>query len=181
METKGQLPPEYIPPQQPQQQPGFTPQQPQVITQQYVVNQPYPTYGNQGYVVQQGYPVQNQIMYTGGQPNVVVTQPTSTVVVNQRPSDYLACSLLTCLFCFFPTGIVALVFSCNSKQASDRNDFIKGRSDGNIAKIFSIISLCIGLLGVIALVIFLIVYFVVILPSLNSYNNNYDNYNYNNY
>ncbi|ESO89459.1 hypothetical protein LOTGIDRAFT_234302 [Lottia gigantea] len=114
---------------------------------------PQQGYPQQGYPQQQGYPMQQ---YPAGT-NVVIGQPATTIVTNPRPNDYFTFALLTCLCCFWPTGIAALVFSCNSRDASDRLDFNQAQNDGRMAKIFSIISLVIGLVWIIAVIIYAIV------------------------
>ncbi|ESO89458.1 hypothetical protein LOTGIDRAFT_234301 [Lottia gigantea] len=115
---------------------------------------PQQGYPQQGYP-QQGYPMQHQQLYPQGT-NIVVTQPATTTLVN-RPNDYFVFSLLTCLFCFWPTGIAALVFSSNSREASDRMDYNAAESHGRTARTFSIVSLIIGLVWIVSVIIWAIV------------------------
>ncbi|ESO89460.1 hypothetical protein LOTGIDRAFT_234303 [Lottia gigantea] len=114
----------------------------------------------------QGYPMHNYAQQQG--PPVV-----SQTIITTRPSDYFGCALFTCLCCFWPTGIAALVFSCNSRSAADRMDFAQAENDGRMAKIFSIISLVIGLVWMIAVIIYVVVVFVVLVDTVNKATNDY--------
>ncbi|ESO89457.1 hypothetical protein LOTGIDRAFT_234300 [Lottia gigantea] len=110
-----------------------------------------------------GYPQQGH----GGQVNPPQGQQASVVVVN-RPNAHLGFAIFTCLCCFFPTGIVAIIFACMSQSSSDRNDFTKAQEEGNLAKILSIISLVIGLIWIIAVIIYVIVFFVVLADAVST-------------
>lgn len=65
----------------------------------------------------------------GYQQTVIVTQG---VPLSDPPSDYLVCSILSCICCCWPIGILAIIYSVNSRDAARRGDqrmaLMKGES-----------------------------------------------------
>lgn len=104
----------------------------------------------QGGYPQGGYPQQGQYP---GQPTgtVVVTQPSgATVVVAQvSPPDNMLLSVLSCLFCFCPTGIFAIMYSCQAKSANENHDFQAAMRYGNQARRLAITSIIIGIIVIV--------------------------------
>ncbi|CAG2195047.1 PRRT1 [Mytilus edulis] len=144
------------PPQGYSQQPGFAqPPPPQGYSQQPGY-QPVP----QGYT-QQGYPQTqhygNQPMYGGQGQNVIVAQPmpvTSVMTTSQpRPTNYLVPAILTCLCCFWPTGICAILAARSANQAADEGNMPFAQEKATKARNFIVITV---ILGVICLAIFIV-------------------------
>ncbi|XP_078689796.1 proline-rich transmembrane protein 1-like [Branchiostoma floridae x Branchiostoma belcheri] len=113
--------------------------------------------------VQPGYP---QPLQPGQQQTVVVAgmQPTM-VIVDSKPADHFGFALFTCMCCFWPTGIVALIFSCQVDSKWNSGDREGAKSASSNANLFSKISLGIGIAALIIVLIIIPVYFVVILPA----------------
>ncbi|XP_062616094.1 proline-rich transmembrane protein 1-like [Saccostrea cucullata] len=102
----------------------------------------------------------------GGPHNVVVTQPVpTTVVVSQPPQrNWMVPAILTCLCCFWPTGIVAIYSAYRAKEAASSGDVLEAEVQSKRARLFVIISLAVGV------VLFVIIIIVrVSSPSTNQY------------
>ncbi|XP_061196964.1 proline-rich transmembrane protein 1-like isoform X3 [Saccostrea echinata] len=114
-------------------------------------NQP-PAYGQQqpaGY----GFP-----MTTNSSTNVVVTNaPAPIVVAAPRGNDWLVPAILSCFFCFWPTGICAIVAAVNARARFDVGDYEGGRSSASWAKGLTLTSLGVGILSVIIIIILYVV------------------------
>ncbi|XP_026106676.1 synapse differentiation-inducing gene protein 1-like [Carassius auratus] len=87
-------------------------------------------------------------------PAVTVVQPTvplvqSTVVMSQMPvaivPDYLGYSIFTMLCCCLPLGIVAIIFSCNARDANFSGQRDLAMSHSRVAFILNNVSVGIGL------------------------------------
>ncbi|KAL8590751.1 hypothetical protein ACOMHN_064854 [Nucella lapillus] len=151
----GKGPGQYPPPGQP----GYPPGQPG-----YPPGQPMYPPGQPGYPQgQPGYPPGAYVQGPYGQSTsaVVVTQPTgATMVVAQSPpSDNLLLSIIACLCCFCPTGIFAIMYSCQAKSANEVNDYASAMRYAAQAKKLAIASIIIGIVvmavfAVIRLVVF---------------------------
>lgn len=59
---------------------------------------------------------------------------------------YFGLSLLNLLFCCFPLGIVAIIFSSNAKKAFDLGDVEQGNKKASTALFINIISIILGLI-----------------------------------
>ncbi|XP_065839531.1 cysteine-rich and transmembrane domain-containing protein 1-like [Oscarella lobularis] len=97
---------------------------------------------------------------------VVATQPqqmaSSVVVVNDTNYDsrsFMWMSAATCFLCFWPIGIIALVFSSISRSHFQRGDEAQGKTCGFIA-------LGINIFNIVGGIIFIIVLCTVILPGI---------------
>ncbi|XP_076441376.1 proline-rich transmembrane protein 1-like isoform X2 [Babylonia areolata] len=105
--------------------------------------------GQPGYP--QGQPVPGAyIQGPYGQPttSVLVTQPTgTTMIVAQNPApDNLMLSIIACLCCFCPTGIFAIMYSCQAKSANEANDYNSAMKYAVQAKKLAITSIIIGII-----------------------------------
>lgn len=113
----------------PQSQPGYQAQPP---FQQQPGYQAQPGY--QGYPGYPGYPAQPGYQYPAGatttqhaHTNVTVVQqggPSVLVAPQISPPDYCALAWFACLFCFWPTGICAILKSNETRAAIYRGDFV---------------------------------------------------------
>ncbi|KAK6172221.1 hypothetical protein SNE40_015932 [Patella caerulea] len=81
----------------------------------------------------------------GRNTNVVLDEPVSSSVVFIRPPNYLGLSILT-LCCFWPFGLVAIIYAIGSTNASDNMNITKARSDGQMAKNFCIAAIVCGVI-----------------------------------
>ncbi len=65
-------------------------------------------------------------------------------VTAERPSNYLAWSIVVMLLCFIPSGIVAIIYSAMVNSRFDRGDIAGARKASEIAQWWIIISIVIG-------------------------------------
>ncbi|KAK3593435.1 hypothetical protein CHS0354_020197 [Potamilus streckersoni] len=145
---------------QPEPQGYGQPGQPPVITSQgYGYGQPWQpqVVTTQGYFdpgQPQGYPAYQQL----GQPVVITAQanvpqvvPGTVVVVDSdRPPDRTVLAWLVCLFCFWPTGICAVIYAHQAKAEMDKNvAMAKTRQ----AQTFIIISAIVGFIMYIFIIV----------------------------
>ncbi|XP_078689841.1 transmembrane protein 91-like [Branchiostoma floridae x Branchiostoma belcheri] len=101
------------------------------------------------------------------QQTIVQTVPaTQVVIAESRPPDHFGCALFTCLCCFWPTGIVALVFSCQVGQKLHDGDIQGAKDSSNSANLWWKITLGIGIALWIIGIVMIPVYYLVILPTL---------------
>ncbi|XP_061197438.1 proline-rich transmembrane protein 1-like isoform X2 [Saccostrea echinata] len=95
-----------------------------------------------------GYPM------TRSSTNVIVTNaPAPHVVAARRGNDWLVPAVLSCLCCFWPTGICAIVAASNARSRFDEGDYEGGQSSANSAKRLTLISLGLGILSLAAYII----------------------------
>lgn len=87
----------------------------------------------------------------GHQNVVLVGQPCALGGVVQRPPNYLALAIFSCLCCFWPTGICAIVSACNANSAADAGDMSSASMNANKARMYSIISIVIGIIVIVVL------------------------------
>ncbi|XP_078360224.1 uncharacterized protein LOC144644577 isoform X4 [Oculina patagonica] len=143
-----------------QPQPGYPAQsgyQPQPGYPAHPGQQPPP-----GYPPQYGYPSPQQPVYPP-QPIQQVQQSstvvnvgmpaTQTIVVpaNPRPKNYIGLSICTCLFCTWPIGLAAIVFSCMVDSAYDAGDYSGALRNSNIAKWLNVVSIIGGIVLIIVI------------------------------
>ena len=153
--TQGQQPPGYAyPPQQ-----GGYPQQPGYAQPPVYAQQP-------GYPPQQGYPQQG---YYQQQP-VVMAQPVTVTqqFVGGTPPNHSTLAWLTCLFCCWPLGLVAIIKSNEVDSAAARGDMMRANHASQSARRFGYASLGFGIGSYVIAAIILIIYLVVVIPSINS-------------
>ncbi|XP_062607895.1 transmembrane protein 233-like [Saccostrea cucullata] len=124
-------------------------------------NQPPPAYGQQqaaGY----GFPM------TSSSTNVVVNNTAAPIVVAApRGYDWLVPAIFSCLCCFWPTGICAIIAAVNARARFDVGDYEGGRSSAGVAKWLTLTSLG---LGVVAVVVVIVLYAVVLKQTENELN-----------
>ncbi|KAM3921166.1 dispanin subfamily A member 2b-like [Leptodactylus fuscus] len=90
-------------------------------------------------------------------------QPTSSVVTEQPgpyrapQKDYLVWSILNLICCCLPLGIVALIYSIKTRDATHQNDtFSAGKHSRTAFKL----NISATVIGIILNIIFMIIYFV---------------------
>jgi hypothetical protein len=114
----------------------------------------YPSGAPPGYAPSSYYPAPPVQQTTN---TVVVTgqQPTPTVVeIRTAPNDHMALSILTCLFCFWPTAIVALIYSCEVNDRYNAGDHVGAMESSRKASQWGKISFLIGLISYVLVVVF---------------------------
>jgi hypothetical protein len=62
-------------------------------------------------------------------------------------------SLFTCICCFWPLGIVALVFSFSARDSFDRGDNAAGENAARMAKLLSLVGIGVGVASIIIVII----------------------------
>jgi hypothetical protein len=84
----------------------------------------------------------NAVVVTRQQPN-----PTPTLVeMRNPPNDHMIFAILTCLFCFWPTSIVALIYSCEVNDRYNAGDHAGAMKSSLRASQWAKISLMIGII-----------------------------------
>ena len=66
----------------------------------------------------------------------------------ERPSNYLAWSIVVTLLCFVPSGVVAIIYSGMVNSRFDRGDIAGARKASEYAQWWIIISIVVGLIFV---------------------------------
>ena len=77
--------------------------------------------------------------------NVSISQSVLPRVVQPLPSSYAFIAWLSCLCCFWPLGLIAVYYSNKVNSAISIGDRDKAISASKKAKVFSILSIVIGL------------------------------------
>lgn len=93
---------------------------------------------------------------------VVTQQPYNVVTIVQQPQPvsssqsvcYLVWSILSCLFCFWPLGLTAIVFSSLAVNAACSGQGERARSNGNIALWLNVAA---DIIGIVCLVVFIVI------------------------
>ncbi len=80
------------------------------------------------------------------------------------PQNYLALSIISTLFCCQIFGVIAIVYACQVNTKYIAGDFHGAQSASNNAKIWSLLSVGIGLL---IIIIFVILYAVLGIAALS--------------
>ncbi|KAK6172228.1 hypothetical protein SNE40_015938 [Patella caerulea] len=107
----------------------------------------YPQYNQQPQYGQYG-PGQQAPTSTNNVNVVVSNQPSpSAIIVTTAPRDYMSLSIFTCLCCFFPLGIAAIIYSMKSADASRNGDFIRATSEAATARNLSFAAIVVGIIG----------------------------------
>ncbi|KAL3880759.1 hypothetical protein ACJMK2_032974 [Sinanodonta woodiana] len=136
------------------QYPGKSPNtygQPQSDGQHFEYRQP-PMYDQpSGY----GYPGQPNAITTQG--NVSYVSPNTVIVTSgERPPNGMVLAILTCIFCFWPTGVCAIMYASQANSEVDNN---VAWSKYRTSRTLSIVSIVVGLIWI-AIAIWRIVYAV---------------------
>ncbi|PIO32925.1 hypothetical protein AB205_0029780 [Aquarana catesbeiana] len=90
-------------------------------------------------------PVQGTTIVNNVQPTVVTTQ--TTVIASQTPHcrDYLPWSIVNLIFCCFIFGIVALIFSLQTRSAKRYGDWQSAERKSRVALGFNLAALLLGI------------------------------------
>lgn len=84
---------------------------------------------------------------------VVAQQPGVTYVqAPSRPNDYLGLSIFACLCCFWPTALVALIYSCQVNDRYAAGDFAGAEDSSQKARTWAKISIIVGVVAVAVIV-----------------------------
>ncbi|KAL5006280.1 hypothetical protein ScPMuIL_015086 [Solemya velum] len=106
-------------------------------------------------------PVQNQNTQYNAQytvpPNVVTMQAHQQpgLVYNQPHGDYMVSAILVTLFCFWPTGILAIMKASEANSAAARGDMLTANTKGEEARRMIRYSVLIGVIAFVALAVIL--------------------------
>lgn len=84
--------------------------------------------------------------------NVVVAAPIAAPLYVYHNS-YLTWSILNCLFCFWPLGLVAIIFSCISRDDAMQGNLEQARHNARIAMWLNVASLLVACACYVALII----------------------------
>nr|XP_011426691.2 proline-rich transmembrane protein 1 [Crassostrea gigas]XP_011426692.2 proline-rich transmembrane protein 1 [Crassostrea gigas] len=86
----------------------------------------------------------------------VVRQPgvAPTVVNRAQYRDWMAPAVLSCLCCFWPTGICAIIAASNANQAAEAGDVIEAERQSRSARTHVIVSVILGIIGIILIIVF---------------------------
>jgi hypothetical protein len=95
-----------------------------------------------------------------GQPSPYFAQvyngvPNQTVEITPNPFIILGLGIFTCLFCFWPLGLGALIFSCVAISKKD-NDTASAASHNKTSLYCSLASVVIGVILIVVLIILLL-------------------------
>jgi len=102
--------------------------------------------------IQPGYPMSN-IQPAQGHNTTTVVMPPPTVLVQNRPASWIGLSIFNCLCCFWPLGLVAMVFSCMVDSSYDSGDYENAKKYSNIAKWLNIVSVICGVIVIVVVII----------------------------
>jgi hypothetical protein len=103
----------------------------------------------------------NAVVVTRQQPN-----PTPTLVeMRNPPNDHMIFAILTCLFCFWPTSIVALIYSCEVNDRYNAGDHVGAVESSRKAYQWGKISLIIGTISYVMSSVFFFVAVVILTVS----------------
>jgi len=81
-------------------------------------------------------------------PVVKATPPmTQAPVIGERPPDYLAFSIIVTLCCCMPMGVVAIVFSANSRSMLESGNLEGAKEAADKARLFCWLALGLGLVS----------------------------------
>ncbi|XP_022111498.1 proline-rich transmembrane protein 1-like [Acanthaster planci] len=78
------------------------------------------------------------------------------------PDDYLIQAILVTVFCFWPTGIIAIIKSLDSRRAAQMGDVQGAQLSSKAARKLSIISLIVGIAVLVIIAIIIAIEMVVI-------------------
>ena len=114
---------------------------------------PTPDWGDATEWQQQPSPATPQ--YGPGYQQPAPQYPSAPVQGNMAPpiQTYLVPAILVTLFCFFPTGIAAIVFATQVSSKRDAGDYIGAARASKQARMWTIISLAVGVAAIALVVI----------------------------
>jgi len=98
----------------------------------------------------EGHPTGHLPSSTNGQQvqtTIAMTQPGRCFpaeIYSALPPNYLGLSLFSCLCCFWPLGLAALILSCQVDDAVRRGDMAGAHNNSRIAKILAFSSIVVG-------------------------------------
>lgn len=102
------------------------------------------------------YPAGPGAAYAPAPGQVVVTQPGMVIagpIGAPPPPDYLIPSILVCLFCFCPTGIVAVYYAHRRTQLVAEGDMEEAQRSANCARNLMIASFACGVAWIILVIV----------------------------
>ncbi|XP_028402661.1 synapse differentiation-inducing gene protein 1-like [Dendronephthya gigantea] len=85
----------------------------------------------------------------------VVVVPSHAVAANYV-QDYMGLSICSCLFCFWPLGLIAIVMSCLVGPSRNEGDFHSAKQYSKWAKYLSIASIIVGLILIITVIVIVV-------------------------
>ncbi|KAK3596861.1 hypothetical protein CHS0354_039856 [Potamilus streckersoni] len=116
------------------------PGQPQGYGQPFEYRQPQMYVQPPGY----GHPGQPNIISTQG--NVAYASPNTVVVTSGgRPPNGMVLAILACLFCFWPTGVCAIMYASQANNEVDNN---MAWSKYRTSRTLSIVSIVVGMIWI---------------------------------
>ncbi|XP_060561981.1 proline-rich transmembrane protein 1-like [Ruditapes philippinarum] len=147
------------------------PPPPCYTSQPNYVPPPQAGYVIQGQPAQQGFVVQPPppygVQFTNGQVGV------RNVVPLPPAQDHLLAAILVTVFCFFPTGILAIIRASDAKAAASYGDMHTAERHSKSAKKMINISIIAGIFCTLLMIALFVVYFMVITNNIRrAYNSN---------
>lgn len=130
---------------------------------QYPRGNQYQSHGGASYSGNQYQPQNN------AQDQAITSGPTQhSVVPNARNAappnkDYMIPAVLSCVFCYWPTGLCAITAACKANMAAENGDVIEARRQSRKARIYATAAVIAG----ICLIIWGVVIYVVICVHLD--------------
>ncbi|KAH3832512.1 trafficking regulator of GLUT4 1-like [Dreissena polymorpha] len=90
-------------------------------------------------------------------PVLVINQPTQNMVcvVQERPPDYTCLAIFSCLCCFWPLGLVAIILAIQATSLSDTGHYDAAKRLSNTTLGFIITSI---IIGIACIVVFAVIY-----------------------
>ena len=85
---------------------------------------------------------------------VTVTQQAQLPPGGQPPPDYLAASILSCIFCCWIIGIFAIVYSVATRNANDMGDYVTAAQKSQTTRSLVIATVVVGLIIIVADIIY---------------------------
>ena len=76
-----------------------------------------------------------------------------TNTVEEVPNSHLCYAICTCLFCFWPVGLAAIITSVMSRSATSERNMVRARELSNITIILAHVALSLGLIIIIGNII----------------------------
>ncbi|XP_070537652.1 proline-rich transmembrane protein 1-like [Ptychodera flava] len=73
--------------------------------------------------------------------------------MDNPPNDYLVWSILSCIFCFWPTGIAAIVKSLDVRKAVSMGDREKAERSSKITKYLILATIIVGVILLITVIV----------------------------
>ncbi|KAL5007650.1 hypothetical protein ScPMuIL_016456 [Solemya velum] len=64
-------------------------------------------------------------------------------------NDYFVPAILAMIFCFWPTGIIALIKASNARSAMSRGDTVEAETESKKAKTWVIVSIVVGVIMIV--------------------------------